>query len=132
TGSAGCRRSPRPTLPAPGRAGGHQAHPGSPARSGISTKVVGFASMSDQAGPTLITDRLTLRRWRDADREPFARLNADPEVMRYFVRPISREDSDAFVDRIEASFDEIGYGPWAVERRDDGAFLGFTGLLVQT
>jgi ribosomal-protein-alanine N-acetyltransferase len=64
--------------------------------------------MSDQAGPTLTTDRLTLRRWRDADREPFARLNADPEVMRYFVRPLAREDSDAFVDRIEASFDEFG------------------------
>ena len=88
--------------------------------------------MSDHAGPTLTTDRLTLRRWRTADREPFARLNADPEVMRYFVRPLAREDSDAFVDRIEASFDEFGYGPWAVERRDDGAFLGFTGLLVQT
>ena len=61
--------------------------------------------MSDQAGPTLTTDRLILRRWRPADREPFARLNADPEVMRYFVRPLPATESDAFVDRIEAQFE---------------------------
>ena len=32
----------------------------------------------------LITTRLRLRQWRDADLEGFAALNADPEVMRYF------------------------------------------------
>lgn len=79
-----------------------------------------------------MTDRLVLRRWTDADREPFAAMNADPEVMRYFRDVLDREASDAFVDRIEASFDEHGYGLWVVERIDDGAFLGFTGLLLQT
>jgi ribosomal-protein-alanine N-acetyltransferase len=80
---------------------------------------------------TLSTDRLILRRWRDSDREPFARLNADPEVMRHFLRPLTRAESDAFVDRIEARFDERGFGLWAVERREDAAFLGFTGLAYQ-
>jgi ribosomal-protein-alanine N-acetyltransferase len=84
--------------------------------------------MSEPAGPTLVTDRLILRRWRESDREPFARLNADPEVMRHFLRPLGRAESDALVDRIEARFEERGYGLWAVERREDGAFLGFTGL----
>lgn len=84
------------------------------------------------AGPILSTPRLTLRRWQDADREPFARLNGDPEVMRHFVRPLAREDSDALIDRIETGFAERGFGLWAVERRADGAFLGFTGLTVQT
>jgi RimJ/RimL family protein N-acetyltransferase len=83
-------------------------------------------------GSTLLTERLILRRWRDSDREPFARLNADPEVMRHFLRPLSRGESDALVDRIEARFDERGYGLWAVERQNDGAFLGFTGLAYQT
>jgi RimJ/RimL family protein N-acetyltransferase len=77
------------------------------------------------------TDRLILRRWRESDLEPFAELNADPEVMRHFLRPLSRAESDAFVDRIEARFDERGYGLWAVERLDDGTFLGFTGLAYQ-
>jgi RimJ/RimL family protein N-acetyltransferase len=73
-----------------------------------------------------------LRRWRHSDREPFARLNADPETMRHFVRPLTREESDALVDRIERRFDERGYGLWAVERREDSAFLGFVGLAYQT
>jgi ribosomal-protein-alanine N-acetyltransferase len=72
------------------------------------------------------TARLLLRRWRDSDREPFAALNASPVVMEHFPAPLSRPDSDAFVDRIEAHFDAHGYGLWAVEL--DGAFTGFTGL----
>ena len=87
--------------------------------------------MADIRAP-LPTERLILRRWRQSDREPFARLNADPEVMLHFERTLTREESDAFVDRIEARFEERGYGLWAVERREDGAFLGFTGLAYQT
>jgi RimJ/RimL family protein N-acetyltransferase len=83
------------------------------------------------ASEPLHTQRLILRRWRESDRDPFARLNADPEVMRFFTAPLTRQESDAFVDRIEARFEERGYGLWAVERRDDGAFLGFTGLAYQ-
>jgi RimJ/RimL family protein N-acetyltransferase len=88
--------------------------------------------VTDTGPDHLSTDRLTLRRWRDSDREPFAILNADPEVMRYFARPLTREESDAFVDRIEARFEDRGYGLWAVERRGDGVFLGFTGLGYHT
>src|SRR5437868_3005646 len=54
--------------------------------------------------PSLTTDRLLLRRWLPADRAPFAALNADPEVMKHFPALMSREDSDALVDRIEAPF----------------------------
>lgn len=74
------------------------------------------------------TARLRMRRWRLADREPFAALNADPEVMRYFPRVRDRAASDALVDLIESRFDEQGYGLWALERLSDAAFLGFTGL----
>ncbi|GAB3589003.1 GNAT family N-acetyltransferase [Angustibacter peucedani] len=76
----------------------------------------------------LRTARLLMRRWRDADREPFAALNADPEVMRYFPSVQDRATSDALVDRVEARFDELGWGLWAVERLDTGEFIGFTGL----
>jgi len=78
----------------------------------------------------LRTPRLLLRRWRPEDRAPFAALNADVVVMEHFPSPLPREQSDALVDRIEAHFDEHGYGLWAVEA--DGAFLGFTGLVWQT
>ena len=52
----------------------------------------------------LTTERLILRRWTDDDREPFADLNADAEVMRYFPNTLTRVESDALVDRIEQSF----------------------------
>ena len=77
----------------------------------------------------LRTDRLILRRWRADDAAPFAAMNADPRVMEHFPAPLDRDASDALVERIEQSFDASGYGLWALERRADGAFLGFAGLL---
>ena len=76
----------------------------------------------------LRTDRLILRRWREQDREPFARMNADPEVMRYMLRPLTREQSDAFLDRSDAEFDERGYGRWAVQIPGEAPLIGFVGL----
>ena len=80
------------------------------------------------AGPELRTERLTLRRWRDADRAPFAQMNADPRVMEFFPAPLSREESDALITRIEAGFDRHGFGLWALEVRETGQLIGFTGL----
>jgi RimJ/RimL family protein N-acetyltransferase len=77
---------------------------------------------------TLGTDRLILRRWKDADRAPFAELNGDPETLVYFPSTLSREESDAFVDRIEARFERSGFGLWALEVRQTGEFIGYTGL----
>ena len=83
-------------------------------------------------GPVLTTDRLLLRSWRPSDRQPFASLNADPEVMEFFPAPLNRQESDAFVDRIETGFTRHGFGVWAVDELSTGAFIGFTGLLHQT
>jgi RimJ/RimL family protein N-acetyltransferase len=76
----------------------------------------------------LRTARLFLRQWRDADREPFAVLNADPEAMRYFPAPLDRERSDALVDYASALIDERGWGLWAVEVVGGAPFVGFVGL----
>ena len=76
----------------------------------------------------LETPRLILRRWRPSDREPYAALNADSEVMRYFPAVLDRERSDLSAERIDAGFDLHGHGRWAVERRDTGEFIGFTGV----
>ena len=80
------------------------------------------------------TPRLLLRRWAAGDREPFAALNADPEVMHHFPSVLDRAASDAFADRCDASFEQSAaaeaapFGLAAVERREDGRFLGFAGL----
>jgi ribosomal-protein-alanine N-acetyltransferase len=71
-----------------------------------------------------------MRRWRESDREPFAALNADPRVMEHFESALTRAESDAMVDRIEAAFDEHGYGLWAVELLGGGALAGFIGLSI--
>ncbi len=78
----------------------------------------------------LQTDRLTLRRWRTEDRDPFARMNADPEVMRYLIRPLSHEESDGLIDRAERQFEEKGFGLWAVEVASSRSFIGYVGLWV--
>ncbi|SCF29914.1 GNAT family N-acetyltransferase [Micromonospora saelicesensis] len=76
----------------------------------------------------LRTDRLVLRRWRDSDLEPWAAMNADPEVREHLGDLLTREQSDASVSRFQADFDQRGYGWWAVEVQATGEFIGFAGL----
>jgi RimJ/RimL family protein N-acetyltransferase len=76
------------------------------------------------------TERLILRSWQDADREPFARLNADGRVMEFMPGPLSRDESDGFVDRAEAHFVKHGFTLCAAELREDNSFIGFVGLAV--
>ena len=76
------------------------------------------------------TDRLLLRRWRDADRDAFARMNADPAVMEHFPVRLSPEESDQLIQNIEKHFERHGFGLWAAELRATGEFIGFVGLSV--
>jgi RimJ/RimL family protein N-acetyltransferase len=76
----------------------------------------------------LLTPRLVLRHWRDEDREPFAALNADHEVMRHFPSVLTRERSDAFVAREQTLLVERGWGLWAVEVVGSAPFIGVVGL----
>jgi RimJ/RimL family protein N-acetyltransferase len=76
------------------------------------------------------TDRLRLRRWLPDDRAPFAALNADPRVVEFLPGALSREQSDALADRIEAHFERHGFGLWAVEIPGINHFAGFIGLSI--
>jgi RimJ/RimL family protein N-acetyltransferase len=76
----------------------------------------------------LRTERLLLRQWRDEDRAPFAALNADLVVMEHFPSTMTREESDAYVDRVSAVIEERGWGTWAVEVVAAGEFIGYVGL----
>jgi RimJ/RimL family protein N-acetyltransferase len=81
-------------------------------------------------GVDLETPRLWLRRWRPEDIEPFAALNADPEVMEHFSATLSREETAAAVGRIEGHFENHGFGLWAVELPGQAPFIGFIGLAI--
>lgn len=69
-----------------------------------------------------------MRRWRPTDRAAFHALNSDVEVMRTIGPVMSRDESDAFMNRVELRFDEHGFGLWCVDL--DGEPIGFTGLAV--
>ena len=75
------------------------------------------------------TERLTLRQWKESDREPFAELCADPEVMQFFVSSVlDRQTADARVEKWHGLIEKQGWGFWALELTQDGRFLGFAGL----
>jgi RimJ/RimL family protein N-acetyltransferase len=81
------------------------------------------------APPTLAGARVVLRPWHDEDRAPFAAMSADARVMEFFPALLSRAESDAVVDNIQAHFARHGFGVWAIEV-PDAPFIGFTGLAV--
>jgi RimJ/RimL family protein N-acetyltransferase len=76
------------------------------------------------------TARLVLRQWRDEDRDPYAAMNQDSEVMRYFPGLQGRETSDKSIDTWSREIAERGWSNWAVALRSTGEFIGFTGLTV--
>jgi len=78
----------------------------------------------------LETQRLALRNWADRHRGPFAALCADPEVMRYFPATMTREQTDAAIDRWQGQIAERGWSFSAVELRDSGEFIGMIGMSV--
>ena len=83
-------------------------------------------------GPTIETERLVLRRWRDGDKDAFAALNSDPLVMEHFPGVLTREESDRMIRHMELHFEEFGYGLWAVDIRWADRLIGFCGLSVPT
>lgn len=75
------------------------------------------------------SERLGFRRWKADDRGVFARMNADPQVMEYFPDMLTPAESDRLIERFERHTEEKGFGIWAVERKEDGVFIGFIGLM---
>ena len=84
--------------------------------------------MEQPSSYILSTERIGLRRWVTSDQEPFIRMNADPAVMEYFPRLYTPEESIAMIGRIDAFFNEYGYGLYALELLSTGEFIGFTGF----
>ena len=74
------------------------------------------------------TDRLILRNWKDEDLAPFADLNGDPGVMEFFPSVLTRTESDELAAVIRKKMEMEGWGPWAVELKATGEFIGVVGL----
>lgn len=80
---------------------------------------------------TLETDRLLLRMFRDDDYESYARICADPEVMRYLAQgtPYTRHESWRHLAFLIGHWQLRGFGHWAVEEKESGRLVGRIGFL---
>ncbi len=76
----------------------------------------------------LTTSRLRLRTFRPDDLPLYAALNADPEVTEFLGGPVSRDESDSIAEYAQGLHAREGIGLLAVERAEDGVFLGMCGL----
>src|SRR2546423_15645922 len=70
----------------------------------------------------LETERLSMRRWQESDRAPFAALNAEPETMRFFPNTLDRAARDAQIEVMRTRFGRQGIGLWALEGGTTGAW----------
>ncbi len=75
------------------------------------------------------TERLILRRWRESDREPYVAMMLDTDISEWLGGPFSRKDALGRIEKNEAALAQHGYGRMAMERRSDGTFLGYCGLM---
>lgn len=82
--------------------------------------------------PYLFTSqRLGFRGWADADIPLMAAISGDAEVMRFFPAVATPQQTHDFVRRMQQMQQEKGYCYYAVDRLEDGAFIGFIGLFWQ-
>ncbi|WP_020395009.1 GNAT family N-acetyltransferase [Thiolinea disciformis] len=78
--------------------------------------------------PIIQTQRLILRPWQTRDHLAFAELNADPEVMRFFPKTLSSQESASLLEYIDNHLTSHGWGIWAVELKQTQSFIGCVGL----
>lgn len=76
----------------------------------------------------LTTARLTLRCFKESDLAPYAALNTDPEVVEHLGGPVSREYTEEIAEWANGLYERERIGLVAVERTEDGTFLGMCGL----
>ncbi|MEV6108882.1 GNAT family N-acetyltransferase [Streptomyces sp. NPDC051940] len=77
------------------------------------------------------TPRLAFRPMTRDDLDDMAALLGDPEVMRHYPRPKTREEAADWIDWNQRLYRQEGYGLWVVVLSDTGAFAGDCGLTPQ-
>jgi RimJ/RimL family protein N-acetyltransferase len=80
----------------------------------------------------LQTLRLGMRLWRQDDLDPFAKMNQDPLVMKYFPRGFTDEESEEGLRRFNDHFADHRFTYYAVDLLATAEFVGFIGLKVQS
>jgi ribosomal-protein-alanine N-acetyltransferase len=81
--------------------------------------------------PAIETERLRLRALTPDDLDDLAALYADPDVMRYVGngQPATRDRAEAAIQRSRDYWDQHPFGPWLIELKDTGEFVGRCALV---
>lgn len=88
-----------------------------------------LADVAVAASPrSLETERLRLRAWRDDDADGYVALHGDPRVAYWLGGRMTPEQALASMDQLRRRLAELGWGMWAVERKEDEVLLGVCGL----
>ena len=96
----------------------------------MQTAGIAMLHLSTMNPYVISTARLGLRQWTDADIQPFAEMNADATVMRYFPAILTPEETSGMIKRIRQGFETNGFGFYAVELQSTKEFIGFTGFSI--
>lgn len=78
------------------------------------------------------SERLGFRNWTLDDLDVLAALCADPDVMEHFPNTLSRDETAAYIKRMQKHFETHGYTYFAADIKDTGELIGFIGLAYQT
>ena len=76
----------------------------------------------------LETEHLTLRQWREEDLLIYSKISSNPEVMKFFPKLLSLEESNRAAQKFKGLIASRGWGFWAVELKKTGKFIGYAGL----
>jgi RimJ/RimL family protein N-acetyltransferase len=76
------------------------------------------------------TERLILRKWCEADIEPYCHINQDPKVIEFLRGSMTRKECEDFITEINRRIDKLGFGLWAVELKETQELIGFVGLHI--
>lgn len=74
------------------------------------------------------SERMIFRDWKDEDLLQFRKMNADTDVMEFFLNTLTHKETDSFFEGIKAEFIREGYGLYAVELKENSEFIGFIGF----
>jgi RimJ/RimL family protein N-acetyltransferase len=86
----------------------------------------------EESPPLLMeTSRLFLREQSLADGDALSEILSDPETMKYYPAPFTREEADGWIRFSIRSYGENGFGLWAVILRASGRYIGQCGLSLQ-
>lgn len=80
------------------------------------------------SAPTLETERLILRPWRDEDIPHWVAMHADPRVMEFFPSTYTEEEAKQVAARLRSQHERENYGWWIAEVKDGNRFVGTIAL----